>query len=238
MSLAPKPGDIVPLRHSKEAAQRILVGLKWDPKSEEGGFSGWWHTLGGVDIDLKPVLDGELPKAGTWKIPLFYASRKRHTLSKASPDETYNLDLSCYAFDKDHEFITQVTPDNFEMTDESGSIYHSGDDFDGGGGHDDEVVYIELKNLPENIKQMFFVIESKNVHLFNEEMNPMCRIADSMTEETLLTSKIEPQEDKNYNAFIFARIMKVSDGWKLQNISKYDYFGEVTNVKEELSKYF
>ncbi len=57
----------------------------------------------------------------------------------------HDLDLSCFLYDKNHVFIDVISGKIGQIADQSGAIYHSGDDQEGIGGGDDEQISVELK---------------------------------------------------------------------------------------------
>lgn len=155
--------------------------------------------------------------------------------------ETFDLDISCYIFDKEKEFIEMVRPDNTYLMDSSEHIYHSGDNTTGRISGDDEFISVNLAGLPENIHSIVFVVTSPRGYGFGKVMNPEARVSDGKTDDTqLLVPLGEGKEDATATAFIFVglyRDTKQESGWALHNISKSLMKDAVKNWADELQEF-
>lgn len=214
----PGRGETAPLKYTETGNQRVLVGLSWDPQEKPHG-----------------VLNAIRSKV--MNEPWFMISRRTGPEEDSALNQNYDLDLSCYAFDADGNFKSLVSPDDDRQIDESKSIYHTGDDLDGGGGHDDEIVYLELRDMPDDVASLFFIISSKNRFTFDDISGPECRIADSTTEQNLLHHALGDEDGSDKNAFIFARIFRDGDKWMVHNISTYTNADTDEDFRLALSEY-
>lgn len=212
----PQKGQSKKLEITQEARHRIVIGLSWD-KKDLSRSQKVEQTLRGID----DILFGSifLFKANSERI-----FEKMDTAAREATDQNFDLDLSCYAFDKDGNFKNVVDPDAWNAVDESGKIYHSGDDMVGDQGPDDEQIHIEFKDLPEDLNEFFIVVQSDCAHSFKDILNPEVRIADSMTDKNTLQVELDKLENNDQYGFVFCRIFKKEQDWHVQNISEFCEF--------------
>ena len=95
-------------------------------------------------------------------------------------NQQHDLDLSCFVYDADGNYIDFVGPMAQDSMDQSGAIYHSGDDATGSGDNDDEAISCELARVPDDVAQIIFVVEIRSKHIFADIAKPEFRIADGM----------------------------------------------------------
>lgn len=224
----PKKNETVPLQVTKKARERILVALNWEPRelTKEEKHN---RTLRG----LKDVLNGNI-------FLLAHNIRKigEKTDSpdgRETSDTAYDLDLCCYGYDRDGNFALLIDTDAWNAIDESGKIYHSGDNMEGYSGHDDEQIYIELKDLPDQYTDFVFVIKSDCAHELDVLETVSARVADSFTNSDLLHIDMAALEDKGNYAYVFSHIHKRNGEWFLKNISEFTDFEN--DWPEYLKKY-
>lgn len=188
------------------------------------------------------------------KVPLYYTREARHRIvcglswdargEKATREDrraergghnatTYDLDLTCLMFDADGAYLDYVTGNR--AIDESGAVYHSGDDTTGAGGGDDEQVSVELLRVPEDVSHIVFVAEVKSLHRLGDIGNPTIRIADGKTDRNQLTARLDEGGDNN--ACIFARIVRNGDSWDLHYIGAYVNTADIEDWVEPISDY-
>ncbi len=139
-------------------------------------------------------------------------------------DSQHDLDISCYIYNQHGEFIDYVGAEAQDSVDESGKIYHSGDDMSGAGDGDDESISAELAGLPIDVHGIVFLIDIRSNHVFADVEAVACRLADGMTDDNLLEINVSAEEGKDRNAFVMCSIFRDEDsptGWKLYNISEY-----------------
>lgn len=147
-------------------------------------------------------------------------------------DSQHDLDITCYIYNKDGEFVDFVGAEAQDSMDQSGKIYHSGDDMSGEGDGDDEFISAELAELPGSVHSIVFLVEIRSNHVFADIDSPFGRVADGMTNNNLLEVSINHDEAADKNAFVMCSIFRdlSSDtGWTLYNISEYP---DVTNITD------
>lgn len=145
-------------------------------------------------------------------------------------DSQHDLDITCYLYNKQGEFIDFVGAEAQDSMDTSGKIYHSGDDMSGEGEGDDETISVELGPLPQDIHGIVFLIEIRSNHTFSDIEAPFARLADGMTDNNLLETPITHDEATNSNAFVMCSIsrnVRSTTGWSLYNISEYPDISQI-----------
>lgn len=204
----PVKGDSVPLEISETKQRRVHIGVGWDVREEE--------------------------------------ERKRKLFGKTSEDgdnqyvqinvEQYDMDLVALIFDAEGNAVDAVSPELDEVMDQSGNIYHSGDNDTGRGDYDDEVISVELGGIPDYIHHIVFLITAQSGHTFDRILDSEARIADSKTDKNALKIKMG-KDGKGKTACIFARIYKRGDQWMVHNISEYRMDAEIEDWVEEIKPY-
>jgi len=208
--VGPKKDESVELQVSPDGKRRIVIGLSWDPKEENSKTWALKNLINSISFSVtKERLMEKLDIPG----------RDIHyTL--------FDLDLYCFAFDKNGDLKAQVDVLAWNAIDASKKIYHSGEDMDGMGGPDDEQVHIELNGLPDDYNDFFFVVESDSRHNLSQVTNAHIRLADSKTEKDQLRVDITKLPENEEFAFIFCRLHKKEGRWMIQNLSKFINFQE------------
>lgn len=200
MAQGPAKGSITPLLHTLQSRQRIITGLRWDPREQEGGLM----------------------------------DRLRGTHYQ------HDLDTTCFMFDTAGEYMDFVGSEPLYSMDQSGCVYHSGDDMTGEGDGDDEFISAELADLPDDIGHIIFLAEIRTKHTFADVESPLMRLADGMNNKNLLISRLEGPDSTGKMAFIFARIFRdlgSPTGWMLHNISDFPDIADIDDWGAYLRRY-
>lgn len=190
------------------------------------------------------------------RAPLLYTPEKRHRVlaglswdartdnitfvNKMRGDTQHDLDICAYIFDDEGDFVDLVTADANEAIDESGCIYHSGDDQSGEGEGDDEAISVELLNLPEEITDIFFLIEVQSNHFFGDIAEVSMRIADGLTDKELLYIDLNAKDGKEAIAYAFAHIYRSEEsgtGWMIHYIGEYPDTDNIESWAEYFAQY-
>lgn len=146
-------------------------------------------------------------------------------------NQQHDLDLSCFVYDPDGTYIDFVGPMAQDSMDQSGVIYHSGDDATGAGGGDDEMISCELAGVPDDVAQIIFVAEIRSNHVFADVDEPSFRLVDGMTDKSLFTLEMAKGKAGDKKACVIAKIFRGESptGWLLQTIEDYP---DVDNVPD------
>jgi tellurium resistance protein TerZ len=150
----------------------------------------------------------------------------------------HDLDLSCYVFDVNARFIAQVGAQADKHSDQTGKIYHSGDNVEGVGDGDDEQISVELKDLDPAIHSIVFVASVNDGHSFGDVNSPEIRIADGYSGHNFMAMDLNDTEGAGQSLFIFARIFRDADDvWQLHYIGEYMSGADKTSQIETLKGY-
>ena len=155
-------------------------------------------------------------------------------------DSQHDLDITCYIYNGHGEFIDFVGAEAQDSMDESGKIYHSGDDMSGLGEGDDETISVELAELPQDTHGIVFLVEIRSNHVFAEIEAPFVRFADGMTNDNLLEIPLTHDDAAHTNAFIMCSIWRNEDsptGWMLYNISEYPDTNQIEDWGSYLAQF-
>jgi len=155
-------------------------------------------------------------------------------------DQQHDLDISCFVYDENGDYIDFVGPMAQDSMDQTGCIYHSGDDATGEGSGDDEFISIELAGLPRETDQIMFVTEIRSDHVFSEVDAPSMRIADGMTNYDLHEYEMAKGVGRSSNACVMGRIFRhlgSPTGWGVQIIDEYPHLDDVSDWGSYLQRY-
>ena len=141
-----------------------------------------------------------------------------------SYDGGYDFDLDAAAFlllnngrvSKDEDFVFYNN-----LSHESGSVLHMGDNLTGDGEGDDEQITIDLSKIPSNIEKIAFTVTIHEADIrrqnFGQVSNAFVRIVDASTEKELL--KYDLGEDFSVEtALVVAEIYRYNGEWKFNAI--------------------
>ncbi len=155
-------------------------------------------------------------------------------------NQQHDLDLSCFVYDDANTYIDFVGPMAQDSMDQTGAIYHSGDDATGAGDGDDEFISIELANLPLTTKHIIFITEIRSNHVFDQIDDPYFRIGDGMTDKTIFEHHMAKSNGKDKNACVMAKITRdttSSTGWNMVIIDEYPPLDDVSDWGSYLIRY-
>ncbi|MEZ5813328.1 MAG: TerD family protein [Alphaproteobacteria bacterium] len=137
-------------------------------------------------------------------------------------DNHHDLDLSCYVFDKDGRYITHVSVEEGREADQTGQIYHSGDNVEGVGEGDDEQISVELDGLDAAIHAIVFKASIKTGHGFNDVRDPEIRLADGYSGHSFLHVSLRGVDNNDKPAFVFAALLRGADEqWMARHIGEF-----------------
>ncbi len=168
------------------------------------------------------------------------ASKERFLEKVRGGADQHDLDISCFVFDAQGNYIDFVGPMAQDSMDQSGAIYHSGDDATGEGDGDDEFISCELAGVPKDVDSLVFVTEIRSGHVFGDVDAPSLRIADGMTNNNLVELLMAEKAGKNREACVMARVFRHSGsptGWKVHIIDEYPDLADVTDWGSYLTRY-
>lgn len=131
----------------------------------------------------------------------------------------HDLDLSCYIYDSNKRYITHISHEIGREIDQTGKIYHSGDNVEGVGDGDDEQISIELKELDPTIDTIIFKASIKTDNIFSQVNDPEMRIVDGYADHTFLEVSLTEGQTA---AFIFVALKRDGeDAWLINHIGEF-----------------
>ncbi|OIV35878.1 Tellurium resistance protein terZ [Mangrovactinospora gilvigrisea] len=106
------------------------------------------------------------------------------------------------------------------LTSDDGSIRHTGDNLVGGAGgeQDDESILVDLANVPANVTQIVFTVNSFTGQTFAEVQDAHCRLVDETNDEEL--ARYTLGGGGRHTAQIMAKVSRVGDGWSMAAIGE------------------
>ncbi len=227
----PAKGQSTPLTVSQVGKHRIVIGLSWDKNEKARSWVSFQSQLLG---SLKIMKKNPATARHFASNPdLLYQKDDQQGREKNDPN--FDLDLSCFAFDKDGNFKDWVDPSAYNAIDDASKMYHSGEDMDGEGDIDDEQIHIELKNVEDTYAHFFVVVDSDCMHKISKVNGARVRVGDVQSYQTILETNLNQLEGSENYSFIFCHVFKKNDGWHVKNIS--EFVDENQNWPETLKKY-
>lgn len=129
-----------------------------------------------------------------------------------------DLDASCLLF-AGHQLVDQVWFRNLATDD--GSVRHSGDDRRGGGGADadNEVITVDLGQLPAQVDTLVFTVNSFLNDSFEGIPNARCRLIDASSHRELARFELS-LDGGNHTGMVMAKLYREGAAWHLQAIGE------------------
>lgn len=149
-------------------------------------------------------------------------SRKTEDLPERDKNyRHFDIDLHCFAYDKNKNYLFEVSPENRKLVSPDGKIYHSGEEETGIGVYDDETIHIEIKKLPDHYSYFVFSVSNDCAHSFKKISNLKVRLVDSASEKTIAEASISSDAA---DGFAFCSVHRANDEWFFSPINQYIKF--------------
>lgn len=137
-------------------------------------------------------------------------------------DKTFDLDASCFCLNngkcKEDDFIFYGHLNNTNK-----SVVHSGDNRTGAGDGDDEVISVDLANLPTDIDKLIFVITIDKAKEKNQNFGQVKAAKIHLFDVVGNTDvcKYDLSEDASIETcMLFAELYKISGEWKFKAVEQ------------------
>lgn len=166
--------------------------------------------------------------------------KKVGLFKRAKGDSQHDLDIQCYIYNKDKEFLDFVGAEAQDSMDQSETIYHSGDDQNGTGEGDDEFISAELAKMPRAIHGVVFMVEIQSNHFFSHVDAPFARLADGFDNTNLIEMPIDGDLASRSQAFVMCALNRDSSsptGWRAHNISEFPNVSQIEDWSVYLAQY-
>jgi tellurium resistance protein TerZ len=137
-----------------------------------------------------------------------------------------DLDASCILFDKLDNLVDVVWFQQLRSKD--GSIVHTGDDRGGGGDEDaaNEVITLDLTNVPLEIKNIVFVVNSYSGETFSGIPSAFCNIVNNGDNKEFARYNLSVSGGSD-RGFVAARVYRDNGEWNFEAI------GEAVSGKQQ-----
>lgn len=130
--------------------------------------------------------------------------------------DNIDLDASVILFDEKKKMLDVVYFAQLQSKD--GSIRHSGDNLTGAGRGDDEVIRVNLNQIPLHVKSLVFTVNSFRGQTFEKVENAFCRLVDQSNNQEIASYKLSSQGA--HTGLIIAKIYRHNDAWKMHAIGE------------------
>lgn len=147
----------------------------------------------------------------------------------AKKEKTADLDISCVLYDGNNDRVDTVW--YAQLASKCGSVRHKGDDTVGTDNDDDETIQIDLANLPDTVKTLFFVISAFSQDGFRHVDKMYWRLFDGQTKREIVRAHPDPRTP--VNAKIVMRLQKhEQDGLVQWSVKALDEAATGKNIQE------
>jgi tellurium resistance protein TerZ len=132
-------------------------------------------------------------------------------------EDSIDLDASCVIFDESGNQVDVVWFQQLKSLD--GSIVHTGDNRTGAGDGDDEVINVDLSQVPANVKSLVFTVNSFTGLTFDKVANAQCRIVNRQNNQEI--AKLNLTECRGgHTAVVMAKLYRHNGEWKMHAIGE------------------
>lgn len=131
-------------------------------------------------------------------------------------NDSIDLDASCIMFDSHKQPVDAIWFGQLQSKD--GSISHSGDNRTGAGEGDDEVINVNLAQIPANVQSLVFTVNSFTGQTFEKVANAFCRLINSNNNQEVARYNLSAQG--SHTALILAKVYRHNGEWKMHAIGE------------------
>lgn len=130
-----------------------------------------------------------------------------------------DLDASCILYDGNQTPVDAVFFGH--LMSEDGSVVHTGDDRAGGGSDQDpnEVINVFLKQVPDHVNSIVFVVNSYSGETFKGIPFAFCNVTDASTSQEVARYNLAT-DGGDYKGFVIAKVHREGGGWQFQAIGE------------------
>lgn len=128
--------------------------------------------------------------------------------------QSIDLDASCLLFDGGGNLADAVWFRQLRSKD--GSVQHTGDNLTGAGEGDDESINVDLSQVPANVTQLVFTVNSFTGQDFTQIANAFCRLVDETNGQEI--ARYDLSGSGQHTAQIMAKVSRDGAGWSMTAI--------------------
>lgn len=127
-----------------------------------------------------------------------------------------DLDASVVLFDDNKQLVDVVYFG--QLVSKDGSVQHSGDNLTGAGEGDDEIIRVNLTQVPAHVKSLVFTVSSFRGQTFEKVENAFCRLVDQSTNQVIANYRLSSQGA--HTGLIIAKIYRHNGEWKMHAVGE------------------
>lgn len=152
----------------------------------------------------------------------------------------YDLDLVCFLYNHNGDYIGVISGKKARMLDDSSGIYHSGDDRTGIGEGDDEQISVELANVPAHVHHIVFKAAVAEGDCFASVRSAFVHCTDSYSGFPFIRINLTERRNAKKAAYVMAELYRNPDAptqWMIHFIDEYFTRTKTIKWKLRLTKY-
>lgn len=162
-------------------------------------------------------------------------SEAKGFFGKLAGSGSIDLDASCILLDANSQLLENVW--FMRLKSKCRSVIHHGDNLTGEGDGDDEVITVNLNQLPANVSTLAFTVNSFRGQNFNKVANAFCRVVDSSGKELVRYNLTEQGE---HTGVFIASLSRNNGDWTFKAhgtaINGRTVKDMIPQIKSELSQ--
>lgn len=206
--------DYKALDVTKKAQYRVVAALSWEPKELTFGEMNSMFWTG-----LKNGLGGDWSLFRKNLARIFKKRNPNNDRELKNPE--YDLDLACFGFDEQGEFVSHVDHTAIKAIDAYEKFYHSGENVSGFGKHDDEQIHLELKTANDYYSHFIFLIAGNETHNLAQVSQARIRLFDSMSGKIFLEDNICAEDAGDNQVYVFCHVLFKDGEWLLKHVQDF-----------------
>lgn len=224
-----KAGTTIKLDLNLKGRQRLMVGLSWNAVDSkwmgDTDKPGWAARRNEDEINdairrISYYLYDSL-RSFAFLAHIRSAEKIEDGPGREKDYNMFDLDLLCFALDGEGNKAAYSGPASPDVIDKAEVIYHSGENYSGYSGFDDEQIHVEMNTIPESYENLFFIVASDSKFSLDEVNGVAVRLVDCRTEENILETAIRPPPNFNAYAYLFGRLYRKDGEWLFQEIGEF-----------------
>jgi tellurium resistance protein TerZ len=151
--------------------------------------------------------------------------------------KSIDLDASCVMFSDSGQIVDTIW--FRDMKSSNGAVYLTEDNRTGKGQGDDEQIYVNLANIPANVKTLVFSVTSYEGQTFSEIKNCFARFVDTGSNEELCKYNFDEKptdgSKPTNTALVLCKLYRHTDGWKFKAIGSTCNGRTVKDITRDVS---
>lgn len=171
----------------------------------------------GESIRLKSKSEAQLTKVA---VGLGWGKKRKKGFFGGIKEIDVDLDASCIVYNGAKSAIDTVWFGDLRSSD--GSVQHTGDDLVGGGSENEpnEVINVNLSNLPSSVESIVFVVNSYSGETFEGVPFAFCNVVDLSSGSEEVARYNLQTDGGSHKGFIIAKLRRDGGSWSFEAIGE------------------